>query len=287
LLLLEVYSIYLKINTFNINQNPLIILLIFTPESLILKKIFILFMQPTLLHEPKVAQKIIISGASSGIGFETAIELAVTGHQVMALARSGSKLANLQQIVLSLNPEAIIYPIVFDIVNNSYTELQKMIAHKWQNFNILINNAGELINKPFGETSVANFAQMFESNVLGHINMVKNLQPLMQKKGHIVNIGSMGGFQGSAKFAGLSAYSVSKAALHSLTECLAQELQIFDISVNCLALGSAQTEMLEKAFPGFQAPVMAYEMGKYIADFALNGNKFYNGKILPVAGNSL
>ena len=93
----------------------------------------------------------------------------------------------------------------------------------------------------------------------------------------------MGGFQGSAKFAGLSAYSASKAALHNFTECLAEELKEKKISVNCLALGSAQTEMLEKAFPGYESPVMAFEMGKYIADFALTGHKFFNGKILPVA----
>jgi NAD(P)-dependent dehydrogenase (short-subunit alcohol dehydrogenase family) len=93
----------------------------------------------------------------------------------------------------------------------------------------------------------------------------------------------MGGFQGSAKFAGLSAYSASKAALHNFTECLAEELKERKISVNCLALGSAQTEMLEKAFPGYESPVMAFEMGKYIADFALTGHKFFNGKVLPVA----
>jgi NAD(P)-dependent dehydrogenase (short-subunit alcohol dehydrogenase family) len=105
----------------------------------------------------------------------------------------------------------------------------------------------------------------------------------MQSPSHIVNIGSMGGFQGSAKFAGLSAYSASKAALHNFTECLAEELKERKISVNCLALGSAQTEMLEKAFPGYESPVMAFEMGKYIADFALTGHKFFNGKVLPVA----
>ena len=105
----------------------------------------------------------------------------------------------------------------------------------------------------------------------------------MQSGSHIVNIGSMGGFQGSVKFPGLAAYSASKAAFHTLTECLAFELADQGIKVNCLALGSAQTEMLEKAFPGYESPVMAFEMGKYIADFARSGHKFFNGKILPVA----
>src|SRR5690606_22561360 len=127
------------------------------------------------------------------------------------------------------------------------------------------------------------FAEMLQSNLLGHVKMIQNLVPMMSTKSHILNIGSMGGFTGSQKFPGLAAYSASKSALHTLTECLAAELAEYEISVNCLALGSAQTERLEKAFPDYQSPVLAFEMGKYIADFALSRHKFYNGKILPVA----
>ncbi|RYD92722.1 MAG: SDR family oxidoreductase, partial [Sphingobacteriales bacterium] len=139
------------------------------------------------------------------------------------------------------------------------------------------------INKPFLELEEIDFVEMLQSNYLGHVRMIKSVIGMMPAGAHILNIGSMGGFQGSAKFHGLSAYSASKAALHTLTECLAQELTEQQIKVNCLALGSAQTEMLEKAFPGYESPVMAFEMGKYIADFALTGHKFFNGKILPVA----
>ena len=124
---------------------------------------------------------------------------------------------------------------------------------------------------------------MLQSNVVSHFRMIQNILPLMQSGSHILNIGSMGGFQGSVKFPGLSAYSASKAALHTLTECLAFELADTGIKINCLALGSAQTEMLEAAFPGYQSPIMAFEMGKYVADFAKTGHKFFNGKILPVA----
>jgi NAD(P)-dependent dehydrogenase (short-subunit alcohol dehydrogenase family) len=93
----------------------------------------------------------------------------------------------------------------------------------------------------------------------------------------------MGGFQGSMKFKGLSYYSASKAALACLSECLANEFADSNISVNCLALGAVQTEMLEEAFPGYKAPVTAKEMAGFISYFAINGHKFYNGKILPVA----
>ncbi len=240
-------------------------------------------MQTTSLTDQQPLKKIVISGASSGIGFETAIELAINGHEIIALARSKEKLANLQQITQSLNPQAKLYPIVFDILNDEYNGLINFIQQRWGTFDILINNAGTLINKAFKETSEFDMAEMFQANVLGHFRITQALLPLFGKPGHIVNVGSMGGYMGSSKFPGLVAYSASKAALHNFTECLAQELTEENIKVNCLALGSAQTEMLEKAFPGYQSPVQAYEMGKYLADFALTGHKFFNGKIIPVA----
>jgi NAD(P)-dependent dehydrogenase (short-subunit alcohol dehydrogenase family) len=228
---------------------------------------------------------IIITGASSGVGFEAVLELVMSGdHKVIALARSEDKLKRLLDIALGLNPDATLYPLVFDIVHDDYHDLQQFIQTRFEGkIDILINNAGVLVNKPFMDLDETDFVEMLQSNYIGHVRMIQATIPLMISGAHIVNIGSMGAFQGSAKFAGLSAYSASKAALHTLTECLALELADRQIKVNCLALGSAQTEMLEQAFPGYESPVMAFEMGKYIADFALTGHRFFNGKILPVA----
>lgn len=228
---------------------------------------------------------IVITGASSGVGFEAVLELiGNSAHKIVALARSEDKLSKLQEIALALNPACMLYPAKFDIVHDDYENgLIPFIKERMGSVDILINNAGSLINKSFMALSQLDFVEMFQNNLLGHVKMIQHIAPLMPAKSHIVNIGSMGGFQGSSKFPGLSAYSASKAALHALTECLAFEFADKQISVNCLALGSAQTEMLEKAFPDYQSPVMAYEMGKYIADFAVNGHRFFNGKILPVA----
>lgn len=227
---------------------------------------------------------IVLTGASSGIGFEAALEFTLNKeNKVVCIARSADKLRKLLEIAKGITPDCTLLPVEFDIVNDDYAALVPFLKEKLGHIDILINNAGALINKPFSETSAADMAGMFESNVLGHFNMIKNLLPLMGNDSHVVNIGSMGGFQGSVKFPGLSAYSASKAALHALTECMAFELVETGIKVNCLALGSAQTEMLELAFPGYQSPVMAFEMGKYVADFARTGHKFFNGKILPVA----
>jgi len=228
---------------------------------------------------------IIVTGASSGVGFEAVLELILSGkHKVIALARSQNKLERLAEIAAGLNPDGVLFPVAFDIVHDDYADLQQFInSHFDGRIDVLINNAGVLINKPFTELLETDFVEMLQSNFIGHVRIIQNLYKLMPKDAHIVNIGSMGGFQGSSKFPGLSAYSASKAALHTLTECLAQEFTEQGIKVNCLALGSAQTEMLEKAFPGYESPVMAFEMGKYIADFALTGHRFFNGKVLPVA----
>lgn len=232
---------------------------------------------------------IIITGASSGIGFEAAIELVANPkNKIIALARSVDKLRKLHEIASSLHIEGgKLYPAQFDIVYDDYnSSLIPYIQSKFDKVDILINNAGTLINKPFLETSLEDFSNIFQANYIGHVRMIQHIVPLMSEGGHIVNIGSMGGFQGSSKFAGLSAYSSSKGAIATLTECLAEEFKEKNIQVNCLALGSAQTEMFEEAFPDFEAGVLAFEMGQYVADFALKGNKYYNGKILPVANTT-
>ncbi|RLD30765.1 MAG: short-chain dehydrogenase, partial [Bacteroidetes bacterium] len=65
--------------------------------------------------------------------------------------------------------------------------------------------------------------------------------------------------------------------------CLAEELKSENVSCNYLALGAVQTEMLEKAFPGYTAPISADKMAEFIVDFALNGQRYFNGKIIPVS----
>ncbi|MFB2120450.1 SDR family NAD(P)-dependent oxidoreductase [Parapedobacter sp. 2B3] len=227
---------------------------------------------------------IVLTGASKGIGFETALALAKGGHVVVALSRSRDGLEKLRETSLKHAANAIVHPLVFDIVHGDYKkDFLPFLMEKVKQVDTLVNNAGTLINKHFGETSINDFSAMIEDNLLGHVRMIQHLLPLMPPDSHIVNIGSMGGFQGSVKFPGLAAYSASKAALHALTECLAMELEDKMIKINCLALGSAQTEMLANAFPQYESPVTAHEMGAYIAQFALTGHRLFNGKILPVA----
>lgn len=222
---------------------------------------------------------IIITGASKGIGYDTALKLAENAeHKILALSRDEAKLQE-----LAAKSDRINY-LAFDIVNPDLDALlQKVEA--MGGVDILLNNAGLLINKPFRQLTMQDWQRSFGTNILGVVGLIRTLLPYLEESNnaHIVNIGSMGGFQGSSKFPGLAAYSASKAAVANLTECLAEEFKDQKIAVNCLAFGAVQTEMLETAFPGYKAPLESAEMAEWAAWFCTQGHRFFNGKILPVS----
>ncbi len=226
---------------------------------------------------------IIITGASKGVGFQTALKLnEKQGNQIVAISRDADLLSRLKE--LGKHSRNIhILPFDLSSFSNYNSVLLKNIKLYFEEVDVLINNAGLLINKPFENQSIQDFDQQINLNLKVPYLLSQMLIPYFNKNAHILNISSMGGVQGSAKFAGLSVYSSSKGALAVLTEAMAEEFKERNIKSNCLALGAVQTEMLEKAFPGYEAPLNAVEMGKYVAEFALNGHKLYNGKILPVA----
>ncbi len=227
-------------------------------------------------------KNIIITGASKGIGYATALNLAKKGHRVFAIARSSSQLEELQKEKYS----GEIIPVTVDLTSQS--DIDSFITHHINDLkiNVLINNAGVLINKPFIESEIKDWMLQLEVNLIAPIFLIKAVKNQFSSDSHIVNIGSMGGYQGSSKFPGLAAYSASKGALSILSECLSTEFAEDGIAVNCLCLGAVQTEMLGQAFPGYQAPTQPEEIGSFIAEFSLTAHNFINGKIIPVALNN-
>ena len=232
---------------------------------------------------------ILITGASNGIGYQTALNLSAENHIVIAVARNNSKLQELSVEAKKQNPNAKLYPVAFDLSSAG----QNLLLNEIKKINItsidcLINNAGVLINKPFEQLLYDDFKSVYDVNVFAPAMLIQTLLPMLEQSNsaHIVNISSIGGVQGSSKYLGLSAYSSSKGALNTLTECLAIELSPKNIKVNCLALGSVNTEMLAAAFPGYEASVSAKKMAEWVSWFALNGHHFFNGKIIPVALNN-
>lgn len=229
---------------------------------------------------------IIITGASRGIGFDTAIHLCKAGHRVIAVARSTSGLEMLYNAAASSGNASYLVVIPADISNPKHLD---EFAHRVTTISpvvdVLINNAGALVNKPFTAITGEELRHVYDVNVFAPFALTQKIFPMLKKSqsGHVVNIGSVGGINGTAKFPGLSAYSSSKGALGVLSEVLAEEFKEYKISVNCLALGAAQTEMLSRAFPGYNAPLSSSEMAEFVSWFAINGRKYFNGKVLPVA----
>ncbi|WP_299064899.1 SDR family oxidoreductase [uncultured Polaribacter sp.] len=224
-------------------------------------------------------KNVVITGTSRGIGFELAKQFAENGHNVLALSRNIKPLSTYNHKNITV--------ISVDLSNSDdLKKVSEFINNNWQSVDILVNNAGKLINKPFTELSSNDFLDVYKVNVFGVAEITKIMIPFLKKGSHVVTVSSMGGIQGSMKFAGLAAYSSAKGAVITLSELLAEEYKEQQIAFNVLALGAVQTEMLAEAFPDYQAPLTATEMADYMYNFALTGNKFYNGKVLQVSSTT-
>jgi NAD(P)-dependent dehydrogenase (short-subunit alcohol dehydrogenase family) len=223
-------------------------------------------------------KNIIITGTSRGIGHELALLFAKNNYNVLALSRNISESFNQFQNIKNLS---------IDLSNeNDLKQVSEFITKNWSQVDAVVHNAGALLLKPFAQTSNDDFLDIYKVNVFGVANLTRIVLPFLKKGSHVVSISSMGGIQGSSKFAGLAAYSSSKGAVITLSELLAEEFAAQGIAFNVLALGAVNTEMLAEAFPGYVAPVSALEMAQYIFDFTLTGNKFYNGKVLQVSAST-
>lgn len=231
----------------------------------------------------KKSMNIVVTGASRGIGYELVkLYSGNSSNSIIAISRNSEKLNVLKNTCSNDN----VIPIVCDLSDIAQiNKLQDLIKKHFSKIDILINNAGAIVNKPFLDLTSNDIQKVYQTNVFTVFSIIQELFSLMnqKEKSHIVNISSMGGYQGSVKFSGLSAYSSSKAALVCLTECLAEEFKNHNIAFNCLALGATQTEMLNEAFPGYKAPLSAEKMAEFIAQFSLTAHLYMNGKIIPVS----
>lgn len=223
-------------------------------------------------------KNIIITGTSRGIGNELALQFAQDGHQVLALSRT---------IAPNLLGKQNITCLSVDLSNeDDLIQVENFLSSTWATVDAIVHNAGSLLLKPFSKTTSQEFENIYKVNVFGVANLTRICLPYLQKGSHVVSISSMGGIQGSTKFPGLAAYSSSKGAVITLSELLAEEYKDYGIAFNVLALGAVNTEMLQEAFPGYDAPTSAKEMADYIFNFALTGNKYHNGKIIQVSSST-
>ena len=224
-----------------------------------------------------MSKTIVIIGGSTGIGKALVEEAAKEGCNVVCFSRS------LDLMVESFGSLSHVDSYHLDLESVDKVQFESVLK-KHAPIDLLINNAGYLVNKPFQELTKHDLNQSFQINAAGIMEVTQYALPYLNKAfSHIVNISSMGAFQGSAKFPGLTTYSSSKAAICAFTEVFAEEYKNSSIQMNCLCLGAVQTAMLDKAFPGFKAEIQPKDMASYIYDFANNQGRFINGKIIPVS----
>jgi NAD(P)-dependent dehydrogenase (short-subunit alcohol dehydrogenase family) len=220
---------------------------------------------------------VVITGASRGIGYELVKLFLAEGHRVLAISRNEEKLKTLKIEGATT--------LAFDLCKDSYQPIINTVS-SFGHIDIVINNAGALVNKPFEELTNDDIKYVYNVNVFSIIKLTRDLMPSFSDDAHVINISSVGGVQGSVKFPGLSVYSSSKGALSILTECLAEEFKETSYHFNTLALGAVQTEMLEEAFPGYKADVSPIQMASFILKFAVEDGKLFNGKTVTVSSST-
>ncbi|MAQ31238.1 MAG: short-chain dehydrogenase [Flavobacteriales bacterium] len=231
-------------------------------------------------------KNILVTGCSKGIGFEIVKNFAHKDNfNVLGISRDKEGLRKLEIESHKINKSFILHTLALDLTDSdSILKIVQYINSKFnKSLDGIIHNAGMLINKPFLEITKQELTDIFSVNVVSPFILTQKLIPFLKQQSHILTISSMGGIQGSQKFKGLSAYSSSKGALITLTECLAEEFKSENLIFNSLALGAVQTEMLSKAFPGYQAPLKSSEMASYIVQFFIDGAQYFNGRIIPVS----
>lgn len=187
-------------------------------------------------------RSIVITGASTGIGATTAIELAHKGFQVFAGVR---KLAD-GEVLKNQAPEII--PLLLDVTN----EIQILQAFKTVQQHVgdagiwgLINNAGICVAGPIEFIPITDLRRQLEVNVIGQIAVTQAFLPLLRKtKGRIINIGSISG-RSSTPITG--AYSASKFAMEALTDALRVELKPWGIEVIIVEPGPIKTPIWGKS----------------------------------------
>jgi NAD(P)-dependent dehydrogenase (short-subunit alcohol dehydrogenase family) len=224
-------------------------------------------------------KNVLITGASRGVGFALAAKFLAEGDRVFCASRNLNPLKKLAELY---KDRCILVALDLE-KEESIQSAVDTVSAKSEKLDVVINNAGALVNKEYATITKKELQMCYDVNVLGPYQLIQYLLPHLQKDAHVVFISSMGGFQGTQKFAGLTAYSSSKAAVASLTECLQEEFKETQLAFNCLCLGAIQTEMLQNAFPGYQAPLDPEQISVYIYQFSTTANQFLKGKVIPVS----
>lgn len=205
---------------------------------------------------------VVVTGASSGIGYETALTLAKAGAKVAAGARRIDKLENLQKEIQESDGEILIEKLDVTKKEDCSSFINNVIG-KWNHIDILINNAGIMPLSFFKNLKISEWEQMIDVNLKGVLYCTAAAIPNMinNKSGHIINISSVAG---RIIFPAGSVYCATKHAITAFSEGLRQELsQRYNIKVTCIEPGVVATDLpntiTDKSLEGFIESVRKME----------------------------
>ena len=205
----------------------------------------------------------LVTGASTGIGFATALRLATEGHEVHASVRSPES----GQALLDASKGLDISLVVMDVDDDDSVAaaLNGLQADRGP-IDVLINNAGIAAGHSIEETSVAEFQRVMNTNTWGTLRCIHAVLPLMRERsaGHIVNVTSLAG---RVAIAGHGAYAASKFAAEALTEILAAETKPFGIRITLIEPGVIVTPIFEKGMQNPENPDTPYVGGRRLGEF--------------------
>ena len=194
-----------------------------------------------------MVKKVIVTGASRGIGFELVKKFAEAGHEVIALSRNSDRLEQLKEACLQLNPQAQVHVLSFDLDKGDIAaQLMPFIESCFQHVDILINNAG--LGRGFTEifnTKAKDIDTTIDTNVNAFLQLLRCITPHMvkNKKGHIINIGSIAGLYPLSS----SVYGGSKGAVHLINQNLRIELSGTGVRCTEINPGRVATEFFKVA----------------------------------------
>jgi len=226
----------------------------------------------------------LITGGGSGIGAACAREFFLRGRPVVIVGRTAIRL---KRTARALGGGERVLTLAGDAGDERFARRVFAAARKrFGAVDILVNNAAVLVKKPFLKTSAAEWDATMRTNLRGPFLFSREFLRAAKRGRAIVNIGSLAGVQGTSKFPGLSAYTVSKYGITGLTAALAAEARPLGVAVFCVAPGAVDTAMLCRAAPGLKAGAVPADIARVVVELAeTHRSDFLSGAVIPLDTN--
>ncbi len=220
----------------------------------------------------------IVTGSSSGIGFETALALARDGFYTYATMRDTNKAGSIQEIAKKENLKLEVIKLDVDSAESIKSAISKIFSEK-NRIDVLVNNAGYLLFGCLEDISVEDVKAQFETNFFGIVRLIKETAPIMRKQGSgiIVNVSSVAG---RIAFPATPAYISSKFALEGLSESMRYEMSPFGIKTIIIEPGVIKTNMLSSFKETNAKPDSPY---KKISEKVMTGVKMMGEMATPAS----